>query len=57
MRARNEKARIEVILPDEDGTDARLTEASVLRLARLIGRQMAREEFERRKPRRRRRQK
>ncbi|WP_323989080.1 hypothetical protein [Nguyenibacter sp. L1] len=48
--------RIEVILPDNDTETPHMTDASVLRLARLIGRQMAREDHERQKRSRRRRQ-
>jgi hypothetical protein len=54
MNARDRSARIEIILPDGDDADPYVTDASVLRLARLIGRQMAREEHERQKRRRRR---
>lgn len=53
MDARDRQARIEIILPD-DQVASYVTDASVLRLARLIGRQMAREDYERQKRRRRR---
>lgn len=51
MASRQEKIRIELFAPasktlSEPGSCARADEA-VLRLARLIGRQMAREQFER----------
>ncbi|MFW7270022.1 hypothetical protein ACMAUO_19070 [Gluconacetobacter sp. Hr-1-5] len=54
MDARDRQARIEIILPDDAETDLYITDASVLRLARLIGRQMAREDYERQKRRQRR---
>lgn len=54
MDARDRQARIEIILPD-DAAAPYVTDATVLRLARLIGRQMAREDYERQKRRRRRR--
>ncbi|OAJ66088.1 hypothetical protein [Gluconobacter cerinus] len=54
MDARDRQARIEIILPDDDAADPYVTDASVLRLARLIGRQMAREDYERQKRRQRR---
>ncbi|WP_342629724.1 hypothetical protein AAC691_08620 [Nguyenibacter vanlangensis] len=41
--------RIEVILPNDDTEMPHMTDASVLRLARMIGRQMAREDHERQK--------
>lgn len=47
-------ARIAVILPDPDDVSPHLTDAAVLRLARMIGRQMAREDHERQKRSRRR---
>lgn len=53
MDARDRQARIEIILPDDGATAPYVTDASVLRLARLIGRQMAREDYERKKRRRR----
>jgi len=46
MNTRYRPSLIEIILPDGD-VDPHLTDVSVLRLARLIGRQMAREEYER----------
>lgn len=48
MPARREKLHIEVFPPKGDpaAVESRI-DATVLRLARLIGRQMAREEFER----------
>ncbi|WP_215766394.1 hypothetical protein [Gluconobacter cerinus] len=49
MDARDRQARIEIILPDDDAATPYVTDASVLRLARLIGRQMAREDYERQK--------
>lgn len=55
MDARDRQARIEIILPNDDVAVPHVTDASVLRLARLIGRQMAREDYERQKRRRRRR--
>ncbi|WP_148262914.1 hypothetical protein, partial [Acetobacter tropicalis] len=55
MDARDRQARIEIILPDDEAAAPYVTDASVLRLARLIGRQMAREDYERQKRRRRRR--
>ncbi|MCJ8354593.1 hypothetical protein [Novacetimonas hansenii] len=54
MDARDRQARIEIILPDDEVAAPYVTDASVLRLARLIGRQMAREDYERQKRRRRR---
>lgn len=54
MDTRNRQARIEIILPDDDAADPYVTDASVLRLAQLIGRQMAREDYERQKRRQRR---
>ncbi|MCP1214363.1 hypothetical protein [Acetobacter okinawensis] len=54
MDARDRQARIEIILPDDEAAALYVTDASVLRLARLIGRQMAREDYERQKRRRRR---
>lgn len=51
MDTRNRQARIDIILPD-DAADPYVTDASVLRLARLIGRQIAREDHERQKRRR-----
>jgi len=53
MDARDRQARIEIILPDDEAAAPSVTDASVLRLARLIGRQMAREDHERQKRRRR----
>ncbi|GAJ29068.1 hypothetical protein [Acidomonas methanolica] len=47
-------ARINVILPDQGDASPHLTDATVLRLARMIGRQMAREDYERQKRARRR---
>jgi hypothetical protein len=47
-------ARIDVILPDQEDASPHLTDATVLRLARMIGRQMAREDYERQKRARRR---
>ncbi len=49
MPARREKLQIEFFLPEGDSApgEDRINEA-VRRLARLIGRQMAREQFERR---------
>jgi hypothetical protein len=49
MDARDRQARIEIILPDDADAGLYITDASVLRLARLIGRQMAREDYERQK--------
>lgn len=54
MDARDRQARIEIILPDDEAATSYVTDASVLRLARLIGRQMAREDYERQKRRQRR---
>ena len=54
MDMRDRQTRIEIFLPDDDAADSYVTDASVLRLARLIGRQMAREDYERQKRRRRR---
>lgn len=53
MDARDRQARIEIILPDDDAATLYVTDASVLRLAQLIGRQMAREDYERQKRRQR----
>lgn len=53
MDARDRQARIEIILPDGEAAAPSVTDATVLRLARLIGRQMAREDYERQKRRRR----
>lgn len=49
MDARDRQARIEIILPDDEVTAPYVTDASILRLARMIGRQMAREDYERQK--------
>lgn len=54
MDARDRQARIEIILPDGETAAPYVTDASMLRLARLIGRQMAREDYERQKHRQRR---
>lgn len=54
MDARDRQARIEIILPDDDAATPYVTDASVLRLARLIGRQIAREDYARQNRRRRR---
>ncbi|WP_029606240.1 hypothetical protein [Kozakia baliensis] len=53
MDARDRQARIAIILPDAEAAAPSVTDTSVLRLARLIGRQMAREDYERQKRRRR----
>lgn len=46
MNTRYRPSLIQIILSDGDA-DLHVTDASVLRLARLIGRQMAREKHER----------
>ncbi len=53
MEARSKPVRIEIIVPDDDTKTPHMTDVSVLRLARLIGRQMAREEHEHQKRRQR----
>lgn len=54
MDMRDRQRRIEIFLPNDEAAAPYVTDASVLRLARLIGRQMARENYERQNRRRRR---